>query len=162
MKLNILVTLFVLVSFKACFADVLTEEKRKDIVELLDLMQGEKLSYQLADAIVSQQTSIMSDDKRTRNQMAVIKEVTLNLFKESFPELTKKMVKLYSKYFTHEEIKKLLAFYKTDIGKKTIKVMPGLLQESIFLSQEWADELIPEVQKRVQNRLKEIESPSSS
>ncbi|NRB08638.1 MAG: DUF2059 domain-containing protein [Richelia sp.] len=40
---------------------------------------------------------------------------------------------LYSKDFTNEEIKGLIAFYETPLGRKTISVMPKLLQESILL-----------------------------
>jgi len=33
---------------------------------------------------------------------------------------------LYDKYFTNEEIKGLIAFYESPIGKKTIQVLPAL------------------------------------
>ncbi len=39
------------------------------------------------------------------------------------------LAKVYAKYFTAEDIKKLEAFYKTPVGKKTLEVMPQLMRE---------------------------------
>jgi len=38
---------------------------------------------------------------------------------------------LYDKYFTEEDLQAMIDFYKTPTGKKTISVMPQLLQESM-------------------------------
>ncbi|MFM7407780.1 MAG: DUF2059 domain-containing protein [Cuspidothrix sp.] len=37
---------------------------------------------------------------------------------------------MYSKYFTNEEIKGIIAFYETPLGKKTLSVLPQISQES--------------------------------
>jgi hypothetical protein len=39
-------------------------------------------------------------------------------------------IPLYSKYFTNEEIKQMIAFYQTPLGQKTLSVMPQLSSES--------------------------------
>ncbi len=39
------------------------------------------------------------------------------------------LAKVYAKYFTAEDIKKLEAFYQTPTGKKALKVMPQLMKE---------------------------------
>ena len=41
---------------------------------------------------------------------------------------------LYDKYFTEQELRDLIAFYRTPTGEKTLKVMPLLLQESMEMS----------------------------
>lgn len=40
-------------------------------------------------------------------------------------------VKLYRKYYTVEEMKEVQKFYQTAVGKKTLKVMSPLMQESM-------------------------------
>ena len=47
---------------------------------------------------------------------------------------------LYDKYFTEGEIKDLIVFYKTATGKKSLKIMPQLLQDSIRIA---SDKLTP-------------------
>lgn len=43
---------------------------------------------------------------------------------------------LYAKFFTEEELKDLLAFYRSPTGKKTIEVMPRLFAESMIQTAE--------------------------
>ena len=37
---------------------------------------------------------------------------------------------LYDKYFSEEELREMLAFYRTPLGRKSIEVMPSLMQEA--------------------------------
>jgi hypothetical protein len=37
---------------------------------------------------------------------------------------------LYDKYFSEEELRQMVAFYRTPVGRKTIAVMPSLMQEA--------------------------------
>jgi len=37
---------------------------------------------------------------------------------------------LYDKYFDEQELEQMLVFYRTPLGRKSIQVMPGLMQEA--------------------------------
>jgi len=37
---------------------------------------------------------------------------------------------LYDKYFDEQELEQMLVFYRTPLGRKSIEVMPGLMQEA--------------------------------
>jgi hypothetical protein len=65
-----------------------------------------------------------------------------------------RVVPIYAKHFNHGEIKGLLKFYQTDLGQKTIKVWPLILQESMLLAQDWWKALAPLIKDRVNNRFK--------
>ena len=65
------------------------------------------------------------------------------------------IIPLYDKYFTLAEIQQLLDFYETDIGKKTIEVMPQLTQESIIIGQQWGESIGPIIGQRITRRLAE-------
>ncbi len=47
----------------------------------------------------------------------------------------------YDKNFTHEEIRGLLQFYQTPLGKKSISVMPQLLAELQEKGRKWGEDL---------------------
>jgi hypothetical protein len=64
------------------------------------------------------------------------------------------MFPIYHKYFTGAEIKEMIRFYSTDLGKKTIRVMPALMQESMAAGQQWGQALGPQIEERVKARLK--------
>jgi hypothetical protein len=65
-----------------------------------------------------------------------------------------RMAPVYAKHFTHDDIRALLAFYASDIGKKTLVVMPMALQESAQVGQVWANEMAPEIKAELEKRLK--------
>jgi uncharacterized protein len=52
-------------------------------------------------------------------------------------ELEDGYVALYSRNFTSAEIKGLIAFYDSPIGKRFVEVQPVLMREGIALGQEW-------------------------
>jgi len=64
------------------------------------------------------------------------------------------VVPIYARYFDHREIKELLKFYQTDLGKKAIKVWPLILQESMLLAQDWWKSLTPLIKDKVNERFK--------
>lgn len=65
-------------------------------------------------------------------------------------ELMDLMVPIYDKYYTQEEIKGLTEFYQTELGKKTISVMPSLMQESMVAGQQWGMKLGQRVADQIQ------------
>jgi hypothetical protein len=52
---------------------------------------------------------------------------------------------LYERHFSTEEIRQLLAFYDTPIGKRFLEVQPVLMREGIALGQEWGSRIGAEV-----------------
>lgn len=56
--------------------------------------------------------------------------------------------------FTTEELKKILRFYKTDTGKKTLKHMPGLMYDTGILAQQWGMSLEVPIRDKIARRLK--------
>jgi len=65
-----------------------------------------------------------------------------------------KMIPLYAKYFDHEEVRALVAFYQTELGRKTIAVMPQLMQEGAEVGRAWAADVMPRVEEAIQTRLR--------
>ena len=56
---------------------------------------------------------------------------------------------LYKKHFTLTELEHLVAFYKSDIGKKATSVLPALSQEAMAKTQEHMVYINPKLQKRL-------------
>ena len=48
----------------------------------------------------------------------------------------------------------MIGFYSTDLGRKAISAMPGLMSESMAIGQQWGQSLGPEIAERVRARLK--------
>jgi hypothetical protein len=61
---------------------------------------------------------------------------------DSFIEV---LVPLYDKYLTLDEIRQLIAFYESPLGRRLIEVQPALAAESMVAGQEWGGRLSMEV-----------------
>jgi hypothetical protein len=142
----------------AC-ADELTAQKRADIRELIGASGGTKITGQLADVTSK---NISSALKRQHPDLpegvaAKLRTELITLFEEraNVPGgLVDRIVASYHKHFTHPEIKELLAFNQTPIGRKTMQVLPAIMSETMTAGQAWGQALAPEVQRRVNAVLK--------
>lgn len=64
--------------------------------------------------------------------------------------LYSKMAELYMAEFTQDEIKELVAFYNTDLGKKLATKQLGLTQKGMAFGQSWGMEVQAIAQKHLQ------------
>jgi hypothetical protein len=77
-----------------------------------------------------------------------LNEVAAKLVAELNPrtaELTNDVAKLYATKFTEQELKDLLAFYKSALGRKMLVEEPVILDQNMKNGQAWADKLSEEV-----------------
>jgi hypothetical protein len=77
-----------------------------------------------------------------------LNEVSARLRSELAPrqaELTDEIARLYAARFTEAELKEVLAFYKTAVGRKVIVEEPKVLDTSMTHAQNWANKLSEEV-----------------
>jgi hypothetical protein len=71
-----------------------------------------------------------------------------------FSELTDEVARLYAKNFTEQELKDILAFYKTSAGKKLLAVQPQVVDSSMKFAQDWANKLSDQVIAKMRDELK--------
>ena len=69
--------------------------------------------------------------------------------KASAPQLLELIVPIYDKYYTHEEIRGLMEFYQTPLGKKMLATLPQLVADSQAIGQKWGADLGQESMKEV-------------
>ena len=65
------------------------------------------------------------------------KEVFMTEINKTFPELYAAIASIYMEEFTHAEIKELLTFYETPIGKKLASKTGELGQKGMVAGQAW-------------------------
>jgi hypothetical protein len=84
-------------------------------------------------------------------------EVALQLARELNPrvsEIFDTAAKLYASQFTEQELKDVLAFYKTPAGQKVIIQEPRVLDQSVRFADEWASKLASEVIDKMRTEMK--------
>ena len=71
-----------------------------------------------------------------------------------FAELTDEVARLYAANFTEQELKDVLAFYKTTAGKKLLTEQPKIVDSSMKFAQDWANKLSDLVVGKMRDELK--------
>ena len=65
----------------------------------------------------------------------------------SWDKMKDDFIAIYTSVFTEEELKALLEFYKSPIGKKFIERQPALIQKSMEIGQKKMLKIIPKIQE---------------
>lgn len=158
-KILVIFTLIFFSSLSFSMAEELTSEKKADIIKLLEVSGALEVGKQMSAAVIQQMTQLL---KSTRpdipDEMYDILKEEINLIIDEQMTAEGGYFELaniiYHKYYTHEDIKGLLSFYKTELGEKLIKVQPQVMQESIQAGQMWGQALGPIIQERLIERFK--------
>ncbi|MBC7982410.1 MAG: DUF2059 domain-containing protein [Candidatus Obscuribacterales bacterium] len=137
------------------FAEELTTAKRADIERLLEMTGATALGKQMATAVVAQMAQSIKQARPDVPQRVidVLPEEVGAVFEANMASFNEIVIPIYHNFFTGLEIKEMIRFYSTELGKKTIRVMPALMQESMLAGQQWGQSLGPKINERVRARL---------
>ncbi len=104
----------------------------KDVAKMQKLNGSLKSYDMIFDQMVAQLKATMPDvpDKAWS-------EIKTEVFDEQVTSFSKKLIPIYQKHFTHEDIKAIIAFYQSETGKKLAEKTPAISQESMVLGQQW-------------------------
>ncbi len=86
-----------------------------------------------------------------------IEEVSLKLagdLKGRESQISDAMAQIYANDFTEQELKDLLAFYKSPLGKKSIEQEPKSIEASLNYMRNWGEDLALEVNDLFRKELK--------
>ena len=67
------------------------------------------------------------------------------------------MIKLYTSTFSESELKDLVAFYQSPLGKKVLEKMPAVTQQSAQLTQQKLESAVPVVNKLLADMTNELD-----
>lgn len=64
------------------------------------------------------------------------------------------LVPIYRKYLTDNDVRQLIRFYRTPIGRRFARVTPPISFESTIAGQQWAESIAPGLQTKLLEALK--------
>jgi hypothetical protein len=104
-----------------------------DIMKLLRISETGKLADQMLAAMILQFQQLVSG---IPNTFWIRFREKLNI-----DDLLYTCIPVYNKYYTHDEIKQLIIFYESPLGKRLVEVTPLLTQETMTIGQKWGSDL---------------------
>ena len=90
------------------------------------------------------------------NLAGPLTEVANQLHKEYEPkraEIVDLVAKIYAQHFTEQELKDIVAFYKTPAGKKMLTQEPIAINQSLTAAQDWANQFSDTVLQRFRTEM---------
>ena len=140
-------------------------EFRADVRKLLDATNASQLATQMG-GLMSQ--GILNTVRQMQTDiperaLIIVKEVVDSEMAKAMagpermagPEsLLEQITTIYMKHLTHDDVKGLLAFYSSDLGKKTMALLPVLMSEGAVAGQEWAAKESPRIMLALETRLR--------
>jgi uncharacterized protein len=112
--------------------------------ELLEMSGGGTLGERVIEQLIS------SFKKKLPNVPASFWD---DLGKELDPtELVTLALPVYTKHYTVEEMRAIMAFYKTPAGAKLVQSMPEITQEMSLIGQKWGNQVGQKVVQRLQEK----------
>jgi hypothetical protein len=118
------------------------EEKRANIGALLKDMGMLTNMNRIIDLLVPQ---IIGNLKKINREIpdAAWEEFTnicTDEMKRSLPELEEPVIAIYDDNFSADEVKQLVAFYQSPVGRKIVSQLPQLMQQSMTMGQSWGQQ----------------------
>jgi len=131
--------------------------------------EAEKAAYKLFEALKMKEgihnalmQSLALQIKR-QPAMAPYADIYKDFFTRytKWEDMKKQLAQYYATYFTPQEMEKLAKFYRSDLGKKTLTIMPRLTQVSMLIAQQRIAKHAKELKEAVAARAKELEAKAS-
>jgi len=112
-------------------------EQMRDQQSVVELMRMQPSYHEMMEFATSEQVDLSETDR----QLLLARLEDFDAFAERYQALFTERLNfstiieavyppLYDKYFSEAELRQMVAFYRTPAGRKSIEVMPSLMQEA--------------------------------
>jgi hypothetical protein len=96
----------------------------------------------------------LQQDPALAPDLNVVAAKIRNDLQPRFAEITDEVAVLYAKNFSEQELKEILAFYKTPTGQKLLKTQPTIISSSMDFARNWANTLSEQVVAKIREEMK--------
>ena len=120
-----------------------TPESRALAAQLTDMIGVNRTSQQLIAVMRAQivQMVIRNTGKTPEESAKIVDEVMMPDFTSQEKELTNAIVEVWASNFTVEDLKGLIDFYSTPLGKRLIASLPAINQQGMQAGQTWGRQI---------------------
>jgi hypothetical protein len=123
--------------------------------EIVDVRGAMAMFEPLIPGVIEQAKNVLLQTNPTLGKD--LNEVAANLRQElaaRSSEIKMEAAKIYTLRFTEQELKDMLAFYKSPLGKKMLTEEPHVVEMTLRSAQEWANRFSEEVINKFRAEMK--------
>jgi hypothetical protein len=140
MKITTVFSLLAITLFTNFSSSLQAAEEPSTAMKLIKLMEFSKTAKAGASASFTPFLQQLKAKGLPEEGLKEMSEAAERFFSKTFdnPAIEVDIAKIYEENYTKEEMEELLKFYQTPAGKKSIEVMPKIMQESSKIGQKYA------------------------
>ncbi len=149
------------VSIPVAHADTASQRAiTEDLLQTMKVDQMLKPFYTAMRSMVEKQFTEMGAPEDLRPLLKKYTDKIVDIMEQylSWQTLKDDMINLYAQTFTEDELKGMLAFYKSPVGQSVIDKMPALTQQGMSIAQKHMPEIQPKLMKVIEEFAKELKA----
>lgn len=130
--------------------------KRQQIIELIRVSKV----VDNPDELMPVMTKAMMDALKrsgvtmTADMNDIVRTATQRVVNRHYRDLMDRVVELYDRSFSEQEVRDILAFSKTEAGQRYTNVSPALVNRAVVLRQKWTQAFQGELRQEVANTIR--------
>ncbi len=140
------------------------KSRRANVEKLLHVTGAVENGRAMSEQVISQVISSLKAKRpnATTEELEEVRVAANSVISERFPELVDALIPIYEKYYTEAEVKLLIEFYSTDLGKKINDVSPRTMKESFSAGIVWGESLESDIIKRLIQSQSSLNAPTTN
>jgi uncharacterized protein len=119
-------------------AQAIDPAKRADILHLLDLMGTKTAIARMGPTLMAQMQQFSHDAASSEQQKRLMQDTMARMQARidsgAFEDL---YVSIYDKYFTDDDIRQMIQFYESPVGRKLVDKQPDITKDVFAASMQW-------------------------
>lgn len=127
---------------------------RQAAVELLDLTDQKRT----LDAGINTMLDVQIQSNPSLSELRPVMRTFLQKYM-SWDAVKDDFTRIYVEAFSEPELRELIAFYKTPVGQKSVKVLPKLMEQGAQIGAKSVQAHMPELQQQIQEHLNKKAKP---
>jgi uncharacterized protein len=125
--------------------------------EIIAIKGGDNLFGSLIPGMIEQGKAMFEQQNPALGKdLAIVAAKLRTDLAPRMAEVNSEVAKAYASHFSEAELKDMLAFYKSPLGRKMISEEPKALQESMVFAQEWSRKFSDEVLSNIRAEMKKM------
>lgn len=134
------------------------------VQELLKVTKAEQLLIQSLSPIegIQKQLIVQLTEGKDRDSARAVADQVLKssnevvMAKLSWTAMEAEYTRVYMRFFSEEEVRGMVEFYKSPLGQKVLEKTPALMGEIVQMTSNKIDEVVPEIQAAAQKSAEEV------
>jgi hypothetical protein len=127
------------------------EEKHQNIAKLVEMTGTLQNATAVLDRMLPQMIDLIrkSNPEIPQQVLDALEKDGKDEFHKALPELIEPIIAIYDANYSAAEVRQLLAFYQSPLGRKMIERMPQITQQSMAVGSAWGQSAGERVAERI-------------